>query len=389
MNVLMVHPHDIYSPLEPWTIRIKSFAKRFVERGYNIKLVYFPLNPKDKIKPHQLEGFEVIPLSRKLGSQIILENIITLCGLVDWADIVHFQKCFHYASVPVLIASYIKNKPIHYDWDDWELKIFHCSRQPVLVSMCLNYLERFIPKLVDTVSVSSERLRQLAIECGVKEDRVFKVHVGADLQKFNPRISCQKIKNRYKLNGPVILYLGQLQGGQYVELFINTAQIVLNEFPQVHFLIVGGGYRLEGLKQLAKSKKMELEKNIIFTNYVSYDDVPQYVVYADIAVACFEDNDITQCKSPLKIAEYLASGKAIIASNVGEVRRMLGGVGLLVEPGNSKALAEGIIKLLKDTRLRKKMGRLARERAKHKYNWETSVNNLQRAYKTAISLNEK
>ena len=51
-----------------------------------------------------------------------------------------------------------------------------------------------------------------------------------------------------------------------------------------------------------------------------------YHIAADICVVPFRDTKVTCCKSPLKIVKYMAMGKAIVASNVGEVRRMLGGV---------------------------------------------------------------
>lgn len=43
MNILMIHPHDLYSPLEPWTIRIKSLARELKAAGHAVRLVYFPL----------------------------------------------------------------------------------------------------------------------------------------------------------------------------------------------------------------------------------------------------------------------------------------------------------------------------------------------------------
>jgi len=105
---------------------------------------------------------------------------------------------------------------------------------------------------------------------------------------------------------------------------------------------------------------------------------------ADIAIACFEDNDITRCKSPLKIAEYMSCGKPIVASNVGEVNTMLGGAGVLTEPDNPEDLARGIIKLLGDEPLRKRLSVKARQRAEEIYNWENTARNLIKAYVLAV-----
>jgi glycosyltransferase involved in cell wall biosynthesis len=108
--------------------------------------------------------------------------------------------------------------------------------------------------------------------------------------------------------------------------------------------------------------------------------MPYYIAAADVCVACFKDTEVSRCKSPLKIVEYLASGKPIVASNVGEIRKMVGGAGLLVEPGNFNSLAQGIIRLLADKELRNSLSLRARQRAELKYNWTYTAESLLSAY---------
>ena len=62
----MIHPHDIYSVSEPWTIRITSIAKEFVKLGHEVKLVYFPLPRKirGKLKSGKIKEFVTIPFNR-------------------------------------------------------------------------------------------------------------------------------------------------------------------------------------------------------------------------------------------------------------------------------------------------------------------------------------
>jgi hypothetical protein len=92
MNILMIHPHDIYSNTEPWTVRIVYIAREFIEKGHNVKLVFFPLGLNKK-KPLglSLEGLAIILLSRKYGLNIFISNIIKLYSLSKWADVIHFQ----------------------------------------------------------------------------------------------------------------------------------------------------------------------------------------------------------------------------------------------------------------------------------------------------------
>lgn len=384
MNILMIHPHDLFSEEEPWTVRIMNIACELKKKGENVKIVFFPLITDKEKRRFNLNGIEFVPLSRRVGLRNLLGNIKILLGESDWADTIHFQKCFYHASLPAILCAYVKNKPVHYDWDDWEVKIFHYSaRQPLLIGIFMRVLERFIPLLCDTISVSSRRLSEECQKYKIPKEHIYPAPVGADLEMFHPRTSGVRVREKYNISGSVVTYIGQLHGGQYAEQFIKAVKIVLNQKQNVCFMVVGHGYRLPELMKL--SEELDVAKNLIFTRSIPHDEISLYIAAADITIACFEDNDITRCKSPLKIAEYLASGKPIVASDVGEVKYMLGGAGILTLPGDPEDLARGILKLLEDEPLKIRLGKKARMRALDIYNWGNTTDNLLKAYHSMFS----
>ena len=382
MNILMVHPHDIHSPVEPWTRRIKCLARELVKNGHQTRLVYFPLFYDQNQKPHFVDGYEVIPFSRYPSPIVFLRNILESIKLGKWADIIHFQKCHHYASIPAVITAYLNRKPLHYDWDDWEEKIWYesCGRglHSRFIGLSFKILERCLPILADSLSCASQQLKTLSSKYGVKRESIFDTPVGADLDKFRPDLDGTQVRQKYGIEGELVLYIGQLHGAQYVDLFIQAANLVLHKRPDVRFMIVGEGFLELGLKRLVED--LGIGDKVIFTGSVPYDDVPSYIAASSVCVAPFRDTLVTRCKSPLKIVEYLSSGKAIVASNVGEVKRMVGGVGILVEPDNYHSLAEGILRLLNDKSLRENLGRFARQRAEKRYNWPNTASSLLEAY---------
>ncbi len=387
MNILMLHPHDINSKFEPWTVRVVYIARELERSGHKVKLVYFPLEWKGQAELRISEGITAIPLCRLHGPHILLANIIRVLRLAGWCDIVHFQKCFYHASIPAMTAALLRNKHLHYDWDDWELKIYEVSTFPGfgrdLIRWFIGRLEGLIPLAADTVSVASSRLKKECLRIIKQPKLIFDAHVGADLDRFNPRVSGSSVREKYRIDKPLVLYLGQLHGGQYVELFMLTARKLLDEYRQdVLFMIVGDGYMAGELKK--KAAQMGLDGRLIFTGAVPHEDIPRYIAASDVCVACFESNDVTACKSPLKIVEYLASGKAIVASNVGEVAAMLGDAGVLVEAGNSDALAKGITRVLADKNLREALEKKARIRAEQEYNWRVTADSLLKAYNTSF-----
>ena len=305
----MLHPHDIFSPNEPWTIRIVSLAREFRDAGHRVKLAYCPLDIDEEKIHIDLSGIELTVLSRKTGLKSLLRNIKTIKELSRGADLIHFQKCFHYVAIPALVCAWLMDKPLHYDWDDWEEKIWYHSNKPSLHTLIfgnfIKLLERWLPLLADTVSVSSHKLRDLCICFGAEEERVFKAAVGADTRQFAPHVSGEGIKARHNLGARrVIVYLGQLHAGQYVKMFIEAANIVLHKYPNAVFLIIGQGHQLDSLRGLVE--KLGVENSVIFTGSVPHDRVPEYIAAADICAASFEHNEVTICKSPLKIVEYMA-----------------------------------------------------------------------------------
>jgi glycosyltransferase involved in cell wall biosynthesis/MoaA/NifB/PqqE/SkfB family radical SAM enzyme len=383
MRILMIHPHDIYSPQEPWTVRITYLAQEFVARGHEVKLVYHLQDPTalvQEMAARQEYPFSTIPMIRY--SFTLARKVVELRQLARWADVLHFQKCFSYVAIPSVVAGYLAGIPVHYDWDDWEYEIFNYRPQDAREGRLIDVCERTLPRLVDTISVASEALRQMCLALGVPSERIFEGHVGGDLKAFSPNTDGSLIRARHDLDGLVVMYLGQLHGAQYCELFLQAAREVLVQRDDVTFMVVGTGDRLGELHQLAES--LQISHRLVFTGAVPHAEVPQYLAAADVVVACFADTPQVRCKSPLKICEYMAAGKAIVASEVGEAARMVRGVGVLARPSDPSALAQGILTLLDDRALREELGHKARQRAEQEYNWGVTAESLLRAYQFGI-----
>jgi len=384
MNILMIHPHDLFDRSEPWTIRIVSIAREFVQAGHSVKLCYFPLLLNGQHCLGKLGLIDLVPLERSPSLIAFFKNVRTLIGLAGWADVVHFQKCHHYAAIPAVIAAYLKGKPLHYDWDDWEEKIWYesCGRglHSRFIGFSFKILERVLPLLSNSVSCASESLKQLTLRFGVKEDLVFDAPVGADLDKFRPGIDGASVRKRYDISKDesLVLYIGQLHGAQYVDLFIKAANIILHNNTKIKFMIVGEGFMERKLRRLVN--ELGLERKVIFSGSIAHDEMPFYIAAATVCVAPFKDTLVTRCKSPLKIVEYMASGKAIVASKVGDVSKMLGGVGVLTSPGDFHAMAEDIMLVLGDSDLRENLEKVSRKRAELKYNWTQTAASFLTAY---------
>ena len=384
MRILMVHPHDIYSPLEPWTIRITALASRLTERGHQVKLVYHLADPKaapGNMKHRQEFPFEVIPVIRHMG--VGVRKAQQMIRLARWADIVHVQKALAHAALPAAAAALWNRIPLHYDWDDWEAAIYEEAHGRDDNWRRIERYEQALARIADTVSVASVALRHRALALGVASDQLFDAPVGADLDRFVAGGDGEKIRQELGFDGPIAVYLGQLAGAHAAPLFLDAAARITKLRPEAGFLVIGGGGTLPALKEHADS--LGLGENVRFTGPIPHRLVPDYLDVADVAVATLPDTPQAASKSPLKVVEYMAAGKAIVASEVGEAVRFLdnGRVGHLVEPGCPEKLARGITALMDDPYKRSELGVAAREHLRRNHTWMHTAETLEAAYERA------
>jgi len=383
MKIFMIHPHDIER--DPWTIRITALAEKIVEKGHHVTICYF-CDPdaiaggRVKFQEFTHYNIELVKLERTRKS--FFKNIKKTIKKSRGFDIIHLQKCFAHAVLPALYASLINKIPVHYDWDDNETAIaYDCIPSRLIVSE-KSIFESLLLFFSTTISTASENLKQKALNAGFPSERIVDAPVGADLELFSPAENIEKLKKSLKLSDEVVIYQGQLEGGNYAKIFVSAASHVLSKRENVTFVIVGGGFRLKEIKESAKLAGVE--NKITFTGFIKQEKVAEYIKASDVCVATFEKNEITVAKSPLKIAEYLASGKPIVASDVGDVSKMVGDAGILVPPGDIQKTAEAMLTLLNDKEKRLKYSVTARQRAETIYNWESTSNNIISAYKIAL-----
>jgi glycosyltransferase involved in cell wall biosynthesis len=140
---------------------------------------------------------------------------------------------------------------------------------------------------------------------------------------------------------------------------------------------------VEGLQE--QVQRLGVADRVIFSGWVDPQQTPVYLATADLALFPHRDSLVNRAKSPSKITAYMAMGKPIVASAVGEAVEYLDGgrAGLLVEPGDAGAFAEGMITLLRDPARAAELGARAERRVWERYGWERQVTKVEQVYRTA------
>jgi glycosyltransferase involved in cell wall biosynthesis len=382
MNILILQRFDLSSV--SCARRVVCQTEELLRRGHKVVLSDFP-HPERHTEVPTVEnmkrfGGTILPLQRKVYS--FFQNIQTLKTIAPKPDIIHLWKAYPDVSLLAVALSRHWNIPIHYDWDDWEKGIACELANSKIAGTVAGWWDRFFPAMATTMSAASGFLKENAIAYGFPSDRIWDAPVGADLEKFYPREKDQELMERWKISEPVIAYIGQLEVASYAELAVDVLERVQRTVPAATLLIVGGGRKLEAIQQ--RAKKLGVADKVVCTNYVPAEDIPRYLSLADVALAPFEENDVTRAKSPLKIAEYLASGVPVVASDVGEAPVMTKGAGYCVPCGDTNAMAERVNEILADSSLQQSMREAGIQTAQTKYNWKSHTDELEKAYLAAM-----
>ena len=184
------------------------------------------------------------------------------------------------------------------------------------------------------------------------------------------------IRQANGLNGKtVILYSGTFEPYQGIDLLIDASEKVIPDFSGVKFVLVGGhDNQIAHYRDIIKSKK--LDEYFFFAGQVKPDEVPGYLEAADILVTPRIEGNNT----PLKIYEYLRSGKPIVATrHITHTQVLSDDVAVLTDI-NAASFADGLLAILKDDSQRKKIAGNARRLADEKYSYEVYVEKTKSIY---------
>ena len=137
---------------------------------------------------------------------------------------------------------------------------------------------------------------------------------------------------------------------------VYSARQVLEQCPNVTYLIIGDGETCLDTKQICK--KLGIDHRFRFTNWVDYSRIPEYFNLADIVVISSE----YECQSRVYL-ETQASGRVIVASDIAGARGVIedGQSGILFSLNSCQDLSDKIISVVNNPVLRRKLGRKARQ----------------------------
>jgi glycosyltransferase involved in cell wall biosynthesis len=217
---------------------------------------------------------------------------------------------------------------------------------------------------------------------GIPGHRIHLVPNGVDCTLFNPDTKSMVVRQKYGLANKIVVgYVGGFGPWHRLDFFMRVAFSVTKAMPDVRFLLVGNDPdgRIENM-----AREQALADRFTFTGGVPYSEVPSLLNAMDITVL----PSTLKYMSPVKIYEYMAMRKPVIASNGNSITEEViipYENGLLFEAGSEDALSNAIMTLASNPELRQKLGIEARKSVQSNFTWYHQANKLLRAFQAALS----
>jgi glycosyltransferase involved in cell wall biosynthesis len=252
----------------------------------------------------------------------------------------------------------------------------------------LNLLARF--ELLNLAAaarifVVSEVERRNLEQSGLASSKIIVNPNGVDTEVFRPGVGGGKVRRELGVNNDevVVGFVGTF-GPWHGVLTLAEAIKTVPSKTSVRFLLVGSGALHNQVMQLLRSEHEN--GRVIFTGAVDHERVPALLDACDVLVAPHVPlaDGSPFFGSPTKLFEYMAMGKGIVASRLGQIGDVLTHeeTALLVEPGDAAALTEAIVRLVESPELREHLGKEAREIAVRSYTWKHNAQRVLDAYRS-------
>lgn len=251
--------------------------------------------------------------------------------------------------------------PLEQEWEGYKIE----GKKPLflwyLLAKVKAELKKRIMKQADLILITTPWFEGALVSMGIPASKLMPFPNGVNPEYFAPRDG-RKVREKYHLNqSNVILYVGVIGKTRKLSMLIDTLVRVKKAHNDAYLVMVGDGTDKRNLEKLAV--EMGVRENVIFTGRVPPQDVPDYIAAADICVSPIPPFKFYQVSSPIKMIEYMAMGKPVVASEeVKEQREVIeeNGGGILA-PFRAGSFAEAIIELIDNSDKMQDMGQKGAE----------------------------
>ncbi len=371
--------------------RVPHEARALAQAGYHVSVISQSFR---RHKWHrELDGVQVYEYPRPPSGDgtlgFVLEYFYSMLAALVLTFIVWWREGFdviHAHNPPdtfVLIALFFKlwGKRFVFDHHDLAPEMYEAlssGRGNRLVYRVLLGLERLTCRVADHIIATNQSYKRLEIERDrVPPERITVVRNGPNLDRLEPVPPDPALRQKA---GMLIGYVGVLGKQDGLDYLIRAMAHLVYDLKRtdVFCIVIGRGAALAELKNM--TRRLGLEGHIWFTGFVTDDDLVRYLSTVDICVDPDPANAFTDRSTMMKMYEYMALEKPIVAFDLTEHRETARDAAVYVPPNNELEFARAIAALMDNPARRAAMGAFGRHRVDTELDWRYSIPHLIQAY---------
>jgi glycosyltransferase involved in cell wall biosynthesis len=337
-----------YESTFPRTITLKDACRRL-----NIKIMECNV-PFWELKREKLEFFSLQSMI-KIFFQLTFMYIRLALRYIDSEDhdavIVGYNGYFDMPLARLLTK--IRKKPLIYTpvFPLYETSVEDRKyvNKNSIKSKAIHLVDEISCRLADFIIIETENyLNYYSQEFNIPRKKYFKIPLGADEANYTPRPQESNGRDPDHLR---VLFYGKFIPLQGIPHIVEAAKL-LEDNSEIEFEIIGSGQLSEDIRKLVQRLNIQ---NARFIDWVNYSELPDHIQRADICLGIFGTTHKAQRGIPIKVYESLAMKKPVIMGDSPAAREVFTHKvnAILCEMGNPKAIAESILLLKNDKKLRK------------------------------------
>ena len=383
VRILMIAPEPFFEPRgTPFSElhRIRALT----DLGHEVDLVTYPfgqdvpmsgLRVFRAIRPPFIHGVKVGPSLAKVPLDLMLAFTAIRRALTGRYDAIHSHE--EGALIGVLLAAFLR-KPHLYDMHSslpQQLANFGFSRSP-LVRAIFARIERLMIRRSRVVIVVCPSLETIVRQVDADVPAVLIENAPGSIDGDVTPDQATAIRAAHGIPGsaPLVVYTGTLEQYQGLDLLFSAMALVIRERPDARLLLAGGTPdQVNRARQDAR--KAAIDAVTIFAGQRPAPDMPAYLAAADVLVSPRSRGTNT----PLKIYQYLRSGKPIVATRLLTHTQVLSDDTAILTGTSASELAAGLLQAITDPATAARVGRQAEALARTKYSYEAYLDRTRHA----------
>lgn len=344
------------------------FAKELVRRGHTVEvLTGFPNYPGGKVYPgykikfHQREVIDGIPVSRvplyPSHDRSSIKRVLCYSSLalsasaigpfaVQSADVAFVVQGPATIGLPACTMRLLRRIPFVYNiqdlWPDSLLSTGMFGDQPGVGMKVVHSWCKYVYSKAAKITVITPGMKSTLLQRGVPEDKVDVIYNWCD-----DALICRSEKNEdlsksLGMEGKFnVVFAGNMGKAQAMGAVLDAAKLLSSNYPQVQFVLIGGGVEVEPLKQ--KAKDMNLS-NILFLPRKPISEIGPILRLADVLLVHLKDDPLFHITIPSKTQAYMATGRPVLIGVKGDAADLVenANAGLSCEPENPQSIAGAV-----------------------------------------------